>query len=189
MWYLLSEDNLVMSSDKLFKPDDMEKPLSHYFIASSHNTYLLGHQLTGRAAVEMYRQVILASDWLIHYYTDLWLVDIILNWSLIGGNVSTLFCYLLCNTAVHCRVVFLHKTFYNDESDRKLLQLASDWSTQNIYWSLIGWSGVVVRVSMHRAGLLGRRRGASDHSRIHHCQQTPGQGNESRFWLVDTKLF
>ena len=61
MWYLLSEDNQVMSSEKLFKAVDMDKPLSHYFIASSHNTYLLGHQLTGRAAVEMYRQVLLSG--------------------------------------------------------------------------------------------------------------------------------
>ena len=61
MWYLLSEDNLVMSPERLLKLDNMELPLSHYFIASSHNTYLMGHQLTGRAGVEMYRQVLLSG--------------------------------------------------------------------------------------------------------------------------------
>ena len=57
LWYLMSDDNLIMSSDRLYKMDNMELPLSHYFVASSHNTYLTGHQLTGRAGVEMYRQV------------------------------------------------------------------------------------------------------------------------------------
>ena len=60
-WFLLSEDNLVMSPERLLKMDDMDKPLSNYFIASSHNTYLTGHQLTGKAGVEMYRQVLLSG--------------------------------------------------------------------------------------------------------------------------------
>ena len=60
-WFLLSEDNPIMSQERLYKLDNMEKPLSHYFVASSHNTYLTGHQLTGRAGVEMYRQVLLSG--------------------------------------------------------------------------------------------------------------------------------
>ncbi|KAL7642933.1 UNVERIFIED_CONTAM: hypothetical protein RMT77_006222 [Armadillidium vulgare] len=59
--YLLGEDNTVISFEKLDLYEDMEQPLSHYFINSSHNTYLIGHQLTGKSSVEMYRQCLLAG--------------------------------------------------------------------------------------------------------------------------------
>lgn len=59
--YLLSDDNPVMAQSKLDLCDDMEQPLSHYFINSSHNTYLTGHQLTGKSSVEIYRQSLLAG--------------------------------------------------------------------------------------------------------------------------------
>jgi len=40
--YLLSEDNAIVSLEKYDLSDDMNHPMSHYFINSSHNTYLTG---------------------------------------------------------------------------------------------------------------------------------------------------
>lgn len=40
--YLMSEDNPIMTSSKLDLSEDMDQPLAHYFINSSHNTYLSG---------------------------------------------------------------------------------------------------------------------------------------------------
>ncbi|XP_055712184.1 1-phosphatidylinositol 4,5-bisphosphate phosphodiesterase classes I and II isoform X1 [Phlebotomus papatasi] len=59
--YLMSEDNPIMAPTKLDICDDMDQPLSHYFINSSHNTYLTGHQLTGKSSVEIYRQCLLSG--------------------------------------------------------------------------------------------------------------------------------
>ncbi|GAB6030959.1 hypothetical protein CHUAL_007783 [Chamberlinius hualienensis] len=59
--YLMSDENAAVFLDRLDIYQDMDQPLSHYYINSSHNTYLLGRQFGGRSSVEMYRQVLLAG--------------------------------------------------------------------------------------------------------------------------------
>uniref|UniRef100_A0A8C1QXI4 1-phosphatidylinositol 4,5-bisphosphate phosphodiesterase n=1 Tax=Cyprinus carpio TaxID=7962 RepID=A0A8C1QXI4_CYPCA len=59
--YLSGEENSIIPPEKLDQNEDMTLPLSHYFINSSHNTYLTAGQLAGNSSVEMYRQVLLSG--------------------------------------------------------------------------------------------------------------------------------
>ncbi len=59
--YLMSDENAPVFLDRLDIYMDMDQPLSHYYINSSHNTYLIGRQFGGKSSVEMYRQVLLAG--------------------------------------------------------------------------------------------------------------------------------
>uniref|UniRef100_A0A1B6DJU1 1-phosphatidylinositol 4,5-bisphosphate phosphodiesterase n=2 Tax=Clastoptera arizonana TaxID=38151 RepID=A0A1B6DJU1_9HEMI len=59
--YLMSDENAPVFLDRLDFYMDMDQPLSHYYINSSHNTYLTGRQFGGKSSVEMYRQVLLAG--------------------------------------------------------------------------------------------------------------------------------
>ncbi|XP_005100848.3 1-phosphatidylinositol 4,5-bisphosphate phosphodiesterase beta-4 isoform X1 [Aplysia californica] len=59
--YLMSDENAPVFLDRLDIYMDMNQPLAHYIINSSHNTYLVGRQFGGKSNVEMYRQVLLAG--------------------------------------------------------------------------------------------------------------------------------
>ncbi|CAE6502781.1 unnamed protein product [Rhizoctonia solani] len=48
--FLLSAENSAFED----KEHDMTRPLSEYYISSSHNTYLVGHQLVGESTIEGY---------------------------------------------------------------------------------------------------------------------------------------
>lgn len=56
--YLLEEDCHIFDSENKTVNQDMTHPLSHYFIASSHNTYLLENQLSGPSSVSAYIDVL-----------------------------------------------------------------------------------------------------------------------------------
>ncbi|KAL3772145.1 hypothetical protein ACHAWO_004162 [Cyclotella atomus] len=57
--YLHSRSNDLFDPQReKYRQDDMTRPLSEYWINSSHNTYLTGDQLTSRSSVEMYTKAL-----------------------------------------------------------------------------------------------------------------------------------
>lgn len=52
--YMLSRENDVVNPNHALVYQDMTHPLSHYFISSSHNTYLTKDQVTSASSTEPY---------------------------------------------------------------------------------------------------------------------------------------
>ncbi|KAG7227364.1 hypothetical protein INR49_000369 [Caranx melampygus] len=57
--YLHHPEALVLNSDHKELYQDMNQPLNHYFISSSHNTYLMEDQLKGPSSTEAYIKALL----------------------------------------------------------------------------------------------------------------------------------
>ncbi|XP_043990743.1 1-phosphatidylinositol 4,5-bisphosphate phosphodiesterase delta-1-like isoform X2 [Gambusia affinis] len=59
LMYLLDPEAMVFNPDHKEVYQDMKQPLNHYFISSSHNTYLMEDQLKGPSSTEAYVRALL----------------------------------------------------------------------------------------------------------------------------------
>ncbi|KAG2461974.1 PLCE1 phosphodiesterase, partial [Polypterus senegalus] len=58
--FLMDKDNFASKNEESqMNLEDLQYPLSYYYIESSHNTYLTSHQLKGESSVELYSQVLI----------------------------------------------------------------------------------------------------------------------------------
>lgn len=73
--YLLSDDNLLMMPNRVEMYEDMTQPLSHYFINSSHNTYLVGKSIPGIISGQTLRKLRITLEMSALFYVQ-------------GGNVT-----------------------------------------------------------------------------------------------------
>ncbi|NXS55691.1 PLCD3 phosphodiesterase, partial [Brachypteracias leptosomus] len=61
MMYLLSAAGDILNQEHTKVHQDMSQPLCHYFISSSHNTYLTRHQIGGTSSTEAYVRALRAG--------------------------------------------------------------------------------------------------------------------------------
>uniref|UniRef100_A0A3P8XGD7 Phosphoinositide phospholipase C n=1 Tax=Esox lucius TaxID=8010 RepID=A0A3P8XGD7_ESOLU len=58
--FLMDKENFASKNEEsMVNMEELQYPISYYYIESSHNTYLTGHQLKGESSVELYSQVLL----------------------------------------------------------------------------------------------------------------------------------
>ncbi|KAI4875134.1 hypothetical protein NFI96_000861 [Prochilodus magdalenae] len=61
LYFLMGAETSPVVVDKIAQSHDMNQPIPHYYIKSSHNTYLTAGQFSGVSSPEMYRQCLLAG--------------------------------------------------------------------------------------------------------------------------------